>query len=66
MPLPTVDTEILMVKFDPLPTTPEWTDGKMFGRIDYVIDLNNLVKFGLEKVSRDGGKYNQHIRVRPF
>ena len=36
---------------------------KIFGTIDYVIDLNNLAKFGSEKI---GGTHTQHIWVRPF
>ena len=31
-----------MVKFDPLPETPAEPIEKIFGTIDYVIDLNNL------------------------
>ena len=38
----------------------------IFGRIDYVIDLNNLAKFGFGKIFPDGGTHTQHIRVRPF
>ena len=41
-----------MAKFDPLPETPECEPiEKIFGTIDYVIDLINLAKFGLEKFS---------------
>ena len=39
---------------------------KIFGMIDYVIDLNNLAKFGFGKIFADGGTHTQHIRVRPF
>ena len=39
---------------------------KIFGMIDYVIDLNNLAKFGSGKIFPDGGTHTQHIRVRPF
>ena len=39
---------------------------KMFGTIDYVIDLNNLAKFGFRKISRDWGTYTQHIRFCVF
>ena len=39
---------------------------KIFGLIDYVIDLNNLAKFGFGKIFPDGGTHTQHIRVRPF
>ena len=39
---------------------------KIFGTIDYVIDLNNLAKFGFGKIFPDGGTHTQHIRVRPF
>ena len=39
---------------------------KIFGTIDYLIDLNNLAKFGFGKIFGDGGTYTQHIRVRPF
>ena len=39
---------------------------KIFGTIDYVIDLNNLAKFGFGKIFEDGGTYTQHIRVHPF
>ena len=47
--------------------TPEWTAiEKIFGMIDYVIDLNNLAKFGFGKNFPDGGTHTQHIRVRPF
>ena len=35
---------------------------KIFGEIDYVIDLNNLAKFGFGKIFGDGGTYAQHIR----
>jgi hypothetical protein len=34
--------------------------------IDYVIDLNNLAKFGSGKIFRDWGTYAQHIRVCAF
>ena len=37
-----------------------------FGMIDYVIDLNNLAKFGFGKIFPDGGTHTQHIRVRHF
>ena len=30
---------------------------KIFGTIDYVINLNNLAKFGFEKIFGDGGTY---------
>ena len=39
---------------------------KIFGMIDYVIDLNNLAKFGSGKIFRDWGTYAQHIRVCAF
>ena len=39
---------------------------KIFGTIDYVIDLNNLAKFGFGKISRDWGTYTQHIRFCAF
>ena len=39
---------------------------KIFGTIDYVIDPNNLAKFGFGKIFPDGGTHTQHIRVRPF
>ena len=39
---------------------------KIFGTIDYVIDLNNLAKFGFGKIFPDWGTHTQHIRVRPF
>ena len=39
---------------------------KIFGLIDYVIDLNNLAKFGFGKIFPDGDTHTQHIRVRPF
>ena len=39
---------------------------KVFGTIDYVIDLNNPAKCGFGKIFGDGGIYTQHIRVRPF
>ena len=39
---------------------------KIFGTIDYVIDLNNLAKFGFGKISRDWGTYTQHIKVCAF
>ena len=39
---------------------------KKFGAIDYVIDLNNLAKFGFRKIFGDGGAYTQHIRVCGF
>ena len=39
---------------------------KIFGTIDYVIDLNNLAKFGFGKIFRDWGTYTQHIRVCAF
>ena len=35
---------------------------KIFGTIDYVIDLNNLAKFGFRKIFRDWGTYTQHIK----
>ena len=31
--------------------------------IDYVIDLNNLAKFGFGKIFPDGDTHTQHIRV---
>ena len=37
-----------------------------FRTIDYVIDLNNLVKFGSGKIFRYWGTYTQHIRVCAF
>ena len=39
---------------------------KKFGTIDYVIDLNNLAKFGFGKIFRDWGTYTQHIRFCVF
>ena len=39
---------------------------KIFGPIDYVIDLNNLEKFGFGKIFWNRGTYTQNIRVRPF
>ena len=51
-----------MAKFDPLLETPEWTDWKIFCTIDYVIDLNNLAKFGFGKIFRDWGTYTHYIR----
>ena len=39
---------------------------KIFGTIDYDIDLNNLAKFGFGKIFPDGDTHTQHIRVRPF
>ena len=39
---------------------------KIFGTINYVIDLNNLAKFGFEKIFRDWGTYTQHIRFWAF
>ena len=39
---------------------------KIFGTIDYVIDLNNQAKFGFGKILPDGDTHTQHIRVRPF
>ena len=39
---------------------------KIFGTIGYVIDLNNLSKFGFGKIFGDGGTYTQHIRVCAF
>ena len=39
---------------------------KIFGTIDYVIDLDNLAKFGLGKIFRDWGTYTQHIRFCAF
>ena len=39
---------------------------KIFGTIDYVIDLNNLANFGFGKIFPDGSTHTQHIRVRPF
>ena len=39
---------------------------KIFGMIDYVIDLNNLAKFGFGRIFRDWGTYTQHIRVCAF
>ena len=39
---------------------------KIFGTIDYVIDLNNLAKFGFGEIFPDGGTHTQHIRVCPF
>ena len=39
---------------------------KIFGTIDYVIDLNNPAKFGFGKIFRDWGTYTQHIRVGAF
>ena len=55
-----------MAKFDPLSETPEWTDWKKFGEIDYVIDINNLSKFGFGKNFGDWGTYTQHMRVCAF
>ena len=40
--------------------------GKIFGTIDYVINLSNLAKFGFGKISRDWGTYTQHIRFCAF
>ena len=37
---------------------------KIFGTIDYVINLNNLAKFGFGNISRDWGTYTQH-KVMP-
>ena len=45
---------------------PSGPIGKIFGTIDYVIDLNNLAKFGFGKFFRDWGTYTQHIRVCAF
>ena len=39
---------------------------KIFGTINYVIDLNNLAKFGFGKIFRDWGTYTQHIRFCAF
>ena len=39
---------------------------KIFGTINYVIDLNNLAKFGFGKIFRDRGTYTQHIRFCAF
>ena len=39
---------------------------KIFGTIDYVIDLNNQAKFAFGKIFPDGDTHTQHIRVRPF
>ena len=39
---------------------------KIFGTIDYVIDLNNLANLGFGKIFPDGGTHTQHIRVHPF
>ena len=38
----------------------------IFGTIDYVLNLNNLAKFGFGKIFPDGVTHTQHIRVRPF
>ena len=45
---------------------PSEPSEKIFGTIDYVIDLNNLAEFGLGKIFPDGDTHTQHIRVRPF
>ena len=39
---------------------------KIFGTIDYVIDLNNLAKFGFGKIFWVGGTYTQHIKGSSF
>ena len=39
---------------------------KIFGRINNVIDLNSLAKFGFGKIFRDWGTYTQHIRFCAF
>ena len=39
---------------------------KIFNTIDYVIDLNNLAKYGFGEIIRDWGTYTQHIRVCAF
>ena len=39
---------------------------KIFGTIDYVIDLNNLAKFGFGQIFPVGDTHTQHIRVRTF
>ena len=39
---------------------------KIFGTIDYVINLNNPAKFGFGKIFGDVGAYTQHIRVCAF
>ena len=61
---PTVCTE----KFDLLLKTSESTqfDKYSAGRIGFAINLNDLAKFGFEKIFRDGGAHTQHIRVRFF
>ena len=55
-----------MAKFDPLPETPGEPIEKIFGTIDFVIDLNKLAKFGFGQIFRDCGTYTQHIRVCAF
>ena len=49
----------------PCQSRPSEPIEKIFDRIDYVIDLNNLAKFGFRKIFTDGGTHTQHIRVRP-
>ena len=39
---------------------------RKFGTIDYVIELNNLAKFGIGKIFRDWGTNTQHIRFCVF
>ena len=50
----------------PCPGHPSEPIEKIFGTIDYVIDLNNLSKFGFGEIFRDWGTYTQHVRVRAF
>ena len=50
-----------MAKFGPLLKPPEWTEElKQIDTIDYLIDLNNLAKFGFGKLFTDGGTHTQH------
>ena len=48
-----------MAKFDPCQRLPSEPIEKIFGTIDYVIDFDNLEKFGSGKIFRDWGTYTQ-------
>ena len=51
-----------MAKFYPFPKNIRVNRLKnIFGTIDYVIDLNNLAKFGYGNIFPDGGIHTQHI-----
>ena len=55
-----------MAKFDSLLNSLHQPIEQIFDMINYVIKLNNLPKFGFEKISRDGDTYTQYIKSSSF